>query len=125
MNPEESDVPETAVIAPQAIAPQAIAPQAIAPQAIVPQAIVPQAIAPVIPYQGVQVEPAGSRPWWVYGVCGFYLLIVLLLLTLPFWTTWFDGNNDSALPAALFAGSLIGCGVALMILPVKVARRTT
>lgn len=77
---------------------------------------------PVLQYERPAPEPAGPRPWWVYAIVTVYLLLWALILTLPAWAS-LAGDSSMVVPAAIFAGSLALCGMALMILPVRSLRR--
>jgi hypothetical protein len=82
---------------------------------------------PTLQYEAA-ADPAslrGPRPWWVYGIVALYLLLLAALLTFPGWSSWLSGDPSMIAPAAVTVGSMVACGLALMILPVRAMRRRT
>ena len=80
---------------------------------------------PTLPYEAAAEPDAlrGPRPWWVYGIVVLYLLLLAALLTFPGWSGWLSGDASMIAPAAVTVGSMVACGLALMILPVRAMRR--
>ena len=79
----------------------------------------------VLEYERIDpAEAARPRPWWVYAVAGIYAFLLLALLSLPGWARWQGQADDNGLVTlAICIGVLTLCGLSLMIIPVRAARR--
>jgi len=74
----------------------------------------------VISYRSV--NPPGRRRWWAYLILTVYLLLVGALLAIPVWTA-ISSDRQSATIFAAIVISLVLCGLALIMTPVRVIRR--
>jgi len=81
----------------------------------------------IIAYESADpAETRGRRPWWVLAVVGVYLLLVAGLLLVPCWLAAIDTNSGDrplVIAVAVVVCLLTICGLALLITPVRVARR--
>jgi hypothetical protein len=71
-------------------------------------------------------KPVGRRPWWVYGVVGLYVLLLVGFLEIPvFFPDWIFSTTEveQHIFAACCVGVLFLCGVSLLVIPVRVVRR--
>jgi hypothetical protein len=69
-------------------------------------------------------ETSGPRPRWVYAIVAIYLLVLTAFVTLPVWQyALFGLNQNEAMPVIIFTGCMVACGLALMIVPVRIVRR--
>jgi hypothetical protein len=90
-----------------------------------PEQQLPTTPIPMLPYEAATEAdtPRGPRPWWVYGIVAIYLLLLAILLTMPGWASWLTEDRSVIAPAAVTVGSMVACGLSLMILPVRAIRR--
>jgi hypothetical protein len=87
-----------------------------------PQPVLPHDAAPTLAYERVEPQPTGPRPWWVWAIIGLYGVMWAAVLTMPMWGAW-ASDDGVVVPSAIFAASLVICGLILMILPVRSIRR--
>src|SRR5437588_4865795 len=79
----------------------------------------------LLPYERFGgAEPPTLRPWWVYGLAGLYLLVLLTFLTLPAWVNlMFAPDRGELAGLAIFVATWTVCGLSLMLIPVRTIRR--
>src|SRR4051812_30726781 len=74
-------------------------------------------------YESSIAPPIGPRPRWVWIVIASYLLILLGVLLSPLWAMLATSDTQIAI-SATFAPCLVAlCGLGLVIMPVRIARR--
>jgi hypothetical protein len=80
---------------------------------------------PLLPYESKdRKEPQGPRPWWVYGLIAVYLLLLAGVLILPAFMKYSQGNSDDDFiwVVTISVCGLVGCGLTLMVLPIRLLR---
>jgi hypothetical protein len=79
----------------------------------------------IIPYESLNPNDPVYRPPWVYLIVAIYLAAMATLPTIPWWFdssfTWTDTGAIVGLACSITV--FIACGLAMMIVPVKMRRR--